>query len=155
MKLSIRLAAALGLFCAIAACNTDVRVSMNESVPPTFNFTRNYSHVTNLDFFLVKEVAPENVEIPYSEQTDEKNKVIWQIWPKASSDSELSHLPPITYGVVPSGFTQRVPSDGKPPELKEGEVYEAGGPPIVMPKGIVRFKIVNGKAIQLPIKDMD
>ena len=113
------------------------------------------SHVTNLDFFLVKELASENVDLPYSEQTDEKNKVVWQIWPKQSSDGDLSHLPSITYGLVPSGFTQRIPTEGKPPGLVEGKIYEAGGPSITMPKGIVRFKIVNAKAIRLPIKDID
>lgn len=148
---SVKLLLSLMICFAIAACDSDIHLSINETVPPTFTFERNHSEVNYLDFFLVQEISPENLTVPYSEQNSEKNHVVWQIWPKGTAEGTLSSLPPITYGKVPSGFTQKMPSEGSPPALVEGKVYEAGGPPIVMSKGIVRFKILNGKAVVVPI----
>lgn len=153
--LMVKLSTVMTFFIVISACSRDVRISMNESVPPTFSFKRNHSDVTNLDFFIVTEIAPENAGLSYSEQKDEKNKVIWQILPVSSADGALSKLPPITYGTIPVGFRQKIPAEGKPPQLQEGKLYEAGGPPVQMVRGIVRFKVVGGRVVRLPIKDID
>jgi hypothetical protein len=135
----------------LVACNSEITLSMNDNVPPTFSFSGDFSHVNYLDFFIVKEVATENLNVPYTEQNPQKNIVIWQIWPKGTSEGTLKELPPITYGVVPDGFTQKVPEKGHPPALIEGKVYEAGGPPVILRKGFIRFTIRDGKAINIPI----
>lgn len=142
----------LPLFCLAMACKSEVTISMNGNVPPAFTFQRGrYAHVNYLDFFSVEEVAPENQKVPYMSQDPDQNRVIWQIWPKTTAEGRLDDLPTIVYGEVPPGFVQKIPEQGVTPALVEGRVYEAGGPPVIMSRGFLRFLIKDGKAVQLPI----
>ena len=77
--------------------------------------------------------------------------VLWWIIPKDASTGRIGNFSPIMYGVVPTNFVQKVPSEGTPPPLVEGKVYEAGGPPVSMAKGYLRFVVRDGKLIQIPI----
>ncbi|HZI61789.1 MAG TPA: hypothetical protein VFD62_13825 [Pyrinomonadaceae bacterium] len=122
---------------------------MSSDIPPSFTFER--GHVNYLDFFFVEEVAPENQNVPYTRQDPDKNVVVWQVWPKSSDDGRIDKLPAITYGKVPAGFVQKIPIDGAPATLVEGKVYEAGGPPVTMSKGFLRFIIKDGKAVRIPV----
>jgi hypothetical protein len=140
------------LFSAIS-CRSDVTISMTTDIPPVFSFER--GHVNYLDFFMVKEIAPENQNLPYMRQDTEKNIVLWQIWPRTSADGRIDNLPTITYAQVPGGFVQKVPDEGAPAALVEGKVYEAGGPPVTMSRGFLRFVIRNGKAVRVPILGQD
>lgn len=127
---------------------------MDGGVPPTFTFSRNGGHVDYLDFFMVEEIAPENARVGRYEQDLKKNVPVWVVWPKGNSEGTLSNLPPITYGKVPDGFTQEIPAGGAaPPALVEGKVYEAGGPEVSMPNGVIRFTIRNGKAVEVPMPE--
>jgi hypothetical protein len=137
------------LFCTGASCNYDVRISLSSDVPPAFTFAK--GHVEYLDFFVVKEIAPENQKLSYMRQDPDKNIVLWQIWPKTSADGRIDSLPTIVYGEVPHGFVQKVPERGLPPALIEGKIYEAGGPPVTMSRGFLRFLIRDGKAVRIPV----
>jgi len=146
----------LPLFCVALACKADIEISMTNSVPPAFTFERARSaHVYYLDFFVVRDIAPANQNRPHLEQDPDKNTVIWQVWPRTTADGTIDSLPPITYGSVPAGFNQTIPKEGTPPPLLEGKVYEAGGPPISMRKGYLRFVIRDGKAVAIPIPGRD
>ncbi len=149
--LFIKLLLTLFVSCALLNCDSGVTVRMNNSVPPSFTFSQNDSHVDYLDFFVVTEIAPENVRVGRHEQNQKKNVTIWVIWPKGNSEGTISNLPPITYGKVPEGFTQEIPAEGAPPPLTEGKVYEAGGPEVSMRNGVIRFTIRDGKAVEVPM----
>jgi hypothetical protein len=57
--------------------------------------------------------------------------------------------PKITYGSKPNGFSQTIPTGGKPPDLVEGKLYAAaidtsrGG-------GAIYFAIRNGELVSAP-----
>jgi hypothetical protein len=149
----IKLLLTLVISCALMSCGSGVTVRMNDSVPPSFTFSQNGSHVDYLDFFVVTEIAPENLRVGRHEQDQKKNVTIWVIWPKGTSEGTISNLPPITYGIVPEGFTQETPAKGAPPALAEGKVYQAGGPEVSMPNGVIRFTIRDGKSVELPMPE--
>jgi hypothetical protein len=139
----------LPLLCIAVSCKSDVTISMTSDVPPAFTFER--GHVNYLDFFVVKEIAPENKNLSYIRQDTDKNIVLWQIWPKGSAEGRIDNLPTIVYGEVAPGFVQKIPEHGPPPALVEGKVYEAGGPPVTMSRGFLRFVVKNGKAVRIPV----
>lgn len=139
------------LICLLVACESEVTISIDGGYPPVFRLERHSAHVNYLDFFIVKEVAPENQNVPYTKQNPDKNIILWQIWPKGTDEGTIRKLPPITYGKLPDGFVQKVPQSGEPPALMEGKIYEAGGPPVIMPRGFIRFIIRDGKSIEVPV----
>jgi len=145
----------LSFICIAASCNSNVTISMNSNIPPAFTFKRGYGHINYLDFFIVKEIALENQNLPYMSQNTDKNTILWQVWPKGTPEGRIDKLPIIIYGEVPVGFIQKVPEYGTPPALVEGKVYEAGGPPVIMSKGFLRFIIRDGKAVQVPIPEIE
>lgn len=134
--------------CLFIACyEEDMTVSVGEHTPPTFRL----SGSGNLAFFSVSEVAKENQHrIPFERDSD-KDTVLWQIWPDGltSEARVVRRLPPITYGVVPPGFIQKVPSEGAPPALIEGRIYDAGGPTSNANGGSVWFTIQKGKVVKV------
>lgn len=138
------------LLAVSTACSGSVSIEMDERVPPTFTFKRNYDEVDYIPMFYVSEVDPENLAIPSSQQTKE-DKIIWQIEPLTGRDGEIKQLSPITYGIIPPRFTQTIPATGPPTKLVEGKTYEAGGPGTMVPKGFLRFTIREGKAIRVPV----
>jgi hypothetical protein len=79
----------------------------------------------------------------------DEQKVIWQIRPKSGTDNSAEGLPQITYGQVPQGFEQLIPSVGTPPALQAGKVYAASGPRVEVPEAFVMFRIEDGKAIRI------
>jgi hypothetical protein len=118
-------------------------ISMNNSNPPVFTFsTGRFSECCDHLIFLTVS------ELPTGNTTEAKD--LWQIFPLSSTDNYGNHLPRITYGQVPAGFEQKIPASGSPPPLEEGKTYEAFGPLIATPHAVVRFRISNGQAIQLP-----
>jgi len=132
------------------ACSGRVTIEMDEKVPPTFTFKRNYDEVDYVPMFYVSEVDPENLATPSSQQTKE-DKIIWRIEPLTGRDGEIKQLTPITYGIIPPRFSQTIPATGAPPKLVQGKTYEAGGPGTMVPKGFLRFTIRDGKAIRVPV----
>jgi hypothetical protein len=125
---------------------------MNDQVPPTFSFTgSHFAEYKRADFFLVSEVAPEDINVPAYSAPHSESKPVWWIWPNNSADGEFERLPAITYGNLPNGWRQTVPESGAPSPLAEGHVYDAGGPQISVPWAVLRFIIRNGKAIRLPL----
>lgn len=77
-----------------------------------------------------------------------KNYHIWQLDP--SRDFKVSGLS-ITYGIVPDGFKQVYPADGKSPEpLIEGKIYTVLAPSVSANFVGVYFMIDNGRAVEVP-----
>jgi hypothetical protein len=72
---------------------------------------------------------------------------VWQLNPTDQNSVKISKLTPITYGKVPLGFSQTVPSDGPPPALLEGRIYLATGYTDSAQTGWVEFRITSGRAV--------
>ena len=132
--------AILSLVLAVAGCK-GLSISVNDTNPPVFTFSAGQfaECCTHLPLFVVYEVADGRDE----------GAVIWDIRPQSGTDNSAQGLPKITYGQLPQGFEQVVPSSGPPPALQEGKVYVASGPRIEVPDAFVRFRIQNGKAIRM------
>jgi hypothetical protein len=79
---------------------------------------------------------------------DEKDYYMWQLAP--SRDFRVSRLS-ITYGIVPNGFKQVFPANGKSPEtLIEGKIYNILAPSASANFKPVLFMIDNGRAVEVP-----
>ena len=119
-------------------CERDMTISVrNDSNPPVFKLYGS----GRLIFFKVSEPLrgqPSPIDHP----------AMWEIRP--TDENLISKLPEITYGVVPPGFTQKVPNSGTPPPLVEGRLYEAGGPAFDANGGSIRFVIKDGRAVVEP-----
>src|SRR5207302_7294178 len=87
------------LLAVSTACSGRVTIDMDDKVPPTFTFKRNYDEVDYIPMFYVAEVDPENLNLPSSQQKRE-DKIIWQVEPLTGRDGEVKHLTTITYGTV-------------------------------------------------------
>ena len=140
MKSRLLIVGILSLVLALAGCKS-LSVSVNDTNPPVFTFSAGQfaECCTHLAFLIVYEV----------DDGGNEKKVLWQIWPKSGTDNSANGLPKITYGQVPQGFEQRVPSVGTPPALQEGKVYAASGPRFEVPEAFVMFRIEGGKAVRI------
>jgi hypothetical protein len=137
------LLATLVLIPLSVGCNS-LRISLNDANPPTFSFSAGSlaECCDHLAFLTV-------TELPSGDSKLSNGKVIWQVWPSSGTNNSAEALPPITYGQVPSGFVQKIPSVGVPPVLEEGKTYMAAGPLIEVPEAYVTFRIENGKTIKV------
>ena len=130
----------LSVVLVVAGCKS-LSVSINDTNPPVFTFSAGpfAECCTHLALFVVYEV----------DAGTDVQKVIWQIRPRSGTDNSANGLPQITYGQVPQGFEQLVPSVGTAPTLQEGKVYAATGPRVEVPEAFVMFRIQDGKAIRI------
>jgi hypothetical protein len=136
-KLAFKLLLSMLLLMLLVGCSEPhVVISFDEKVPPSFKFTG----TGTLPFFVVIDLGDEK-------STEVSDAVLWKITPNSAKAGTVP-LGPITYGVVPDGWTQTVPAQGSPPELVERRVYHAGGPEIEMPEGVVKFKIAGGRVLR-------
>ncbi len=112
-------------------------ISVDEKVPLRFSFTGN----STVPFFVVLEIGDQDKE------GRTKYTTLWKIIPDSTKAATVP-FGPITYGIVPTGWTQAEPH-GSPPPLVEGRFYHAGGPAISMPAGVVVFKIEGGRVVRI------
>jgi hypothetical protein len=77
-----------------------------------------------------------------------KDYSMWQLDP--SRDFKVSKLS-VTYGIVPNGFKQVYPANGKSPEpLIEGKIYTVLAPSASANFKSIYFMIDNGRAVEVP-----
>jgi hypothetical protein len=117
-----------------AGCERDLSVNVEGANPPVFKLGGS----GRLIFFYV-------LEVPADHSLSADSPKLWEIRPTVNN--KISELPSITYGVVPSGFAQTVPSSGTPPALSEKKTYAAGGPAFEANGGSIWFVIENGKPV--------
>ncbi len=118
-------------------CDLHTVISVDEKLPPNFKFTG----TGTLPFFIIMDLGEADKE------SEVKYTTLWKITPDSAKAGTVP-LGPITYGIVPTGWTQTVPAQGSPPPLVEGHVYHAGGPEMEMPDGVVKFRIRSGKVVR-------
>ena len=149
IKLSMFPIAVAGLL----ACHP-LRASLNSTQPPSFQFSSGISECCDsLIFYRVEEVPPENQNVHWLQSKPRENIVLWQIWTEGDNSGRVPSV--ITYGKVPTGFVQKLPVSGDPPPLVEGKVYDAYGPPTIVPETYIRFTIRGGQAVRLPVPGKD
>jgi hypothetical protein len=127
---------------SLAGCERPLKVTLDGKNPPTIRFNGS----GELSWVYIYQVTPEG-KIPLKGKDSE----LWVIVPKPTISASAS--PPITYGVVPTGFVQQVPSSGNPPPLEEGKVYGFGADTRGQPGSAVWFTIRDGKSVQVPKTD--
>ncbi len=117
------------------ACERPMTLNLsNDANPPTLKL----SGSGGLIFLVLFEVVP-------GKSSSADDPVMWKIRPLR--EEVVDGIPDITYGVVPTGFTQTEPASGLPPPLLEGKTYEFGGPTTNAPGGWTRFTIKDGKVV--------
>jgi hypothetical protein len=133
--------------CFVGACEVDTRVSISEPKnPPTFKL----SGSGRLSELIV--VGPfASVEDLDSYKSDVH--AIWKISPLRYDELSVRSVPPITYGVVPQGFTQGKPSSGSPPPLDEGKFYRVTAPSTSAGFRALCFKVERALAIKAPCRE--
>jgi hypothetical protein len=131
-----RIALIAGVFLSfmISGCERDLSIRLEPSNPPVFELNGS----GRLAFFYV-------LEVPSSGKATADSPKLWEIRP--AGNDKISELPSITYGVVPSGFIQTVPTSGMPPVLVEKKTYEAGGAVSDANGGSIWFVIQNDKSV--------
>jgi hypothetical protein len=142
-----RLAIILSTVAALTliACDkpdTAIDVAMDENIPPTFSFSGPWWAID----FEVIELGKIDPTPATQYRTDQKT--IWKITLK--SGMRVKAWPNVTYGVLPKGFSQLIPSDGKPPALVEGKRYAAQALDTSRAGGAIYFVIRNGKLATAP-----
>jgi hypothetical protein len=132
----------------LGACfERDLKVSVDGKIPPTFNL----SGSGNLNFFVVMEVPPQN-QTQKVQRSSDNNIVLWKIAPR-NIENSIRKLSPITYGRLPVGFAQLVPSNGEPTALIEGKIYEVGGTAYNSNGGFIWITVRDGKIFRVPMPD--
>lgn len=116
------------------AFERDTKIEMDGKNPPTFELSGN----GQLWWIEVLDLSPSDVSVYAPE------RVIWKIKPTGKN----THwpLPKITYGIVPSGFTQEIPANGAPPALVEEKPYNVSAPTSNANGDSMIFMLRNGKA---------
>jgi hypothetical protein len=135
-----RAALVIFLVASLTACERSLKVTLDGQNPPTFRFdgSGDVQRVT------ICEITPDGKLPPYGSG-------FWVLVPKGNVNASKS--PPVTYGVVPDGFSQTVPSSGSPPKLEEGKIYAFGAETRKAHGGDVWFTIRNGKSVAVAKTD--
>jgi hypothetical protein len=135
-----------------ATCKSESGLFVVGDGTPIFEIRRSFfDEVKIFPVLAVVQLHPDNEKLPPLREDDEKNKMLWKVVadPAAKDTSSVESIERIEYGIVPKGFIQEVPKDGKPPILAENQTYQAIGPLSLMRNAAVRFKIVSGKVVPL------
>ena len=83
----------------------------------------------------------------------DKHYSLWQLDPDSSRNLNVSILS-ITYGIVPEGWKQVYPADGKPEPLIEGKFYKVSAPSHNANFKHGYFTIKNKKAVTLTDEEL-
>ena len=146
MRRNVALIGLLVTVLMLIACEADMSIKVDGQNPPSFSLSGSGRLIT----FAVMEVPPEN-QTQVIQRSSDENVLLWEIEP-TNADNKIWRLPPITYGKVPPGFSQKFPADGSSPAaLVEGKIYEVGGPAYGANGGLIWFKLQGGKTIRVPI----
>jgi hypothetical protein len=117
-RLAIILSTAIAL--TLIACDkpdTAIDLAMDRNIPPTFSFSGPWWAI---DFEVIE---LRKVEPTANNQYRSDQKTIWKI--SLQTGMRVKDWPQVTYGLIPKGFSQVIPSDGKAPMLVEGKTYAA------------------------------
>jgi hypothetical protein len=138
----------LGSFAAaLVACEIDTRVSISKPrLPPTFHLSGSGKAGR---FIVVGPYAKAEDLDSYTPDVD----VTWELLSQSYGQRDFDEVPPITYGIVPRGFTQQKPASGAPPALEEGKFYKITAPSVNAGFRALCFKIEQASAMNVPCRE--
>ncbi len=136
----------------LTGCEVDTRVIVSKENPPKFTFTGTgklaqfyvagpYT-IDELKLVSEKSIVTQEELAKIKSLGDRR---LWQLDP-GDVFVVVSKLPEITYGKVPSSFTQKYPKDSSPLPLKEGMYYGVSAPSSNANFIVTKFVIQNSKA---------
>jgi hypothetical protein len=142
-RLAIILSIAVAL--TLIACDkpdTAIDLAMDENIPPTFSVSGPWWAID----FEVIELGKVNPTAENQYSSDQKT--IWKV--SLQSGMRVKEWPSVTYGLIPKGFSQTIPSGGKAPPLVEGKRYAAQALDTSSAGGAIYFEIQNGVLTSAP-----
>ena len=124
---------------AVTLCRIDTIPVVSGENPPTIEFNN-----TRAQLYVMGPYTLEELKLEY--KRGNKNYYIWQLDPGSLS---RAFGVSITYGIVPNGFRQVYPANGKSPEpLIEGKIYSVVAPSAdTADVKSALFMIDNGRAV--------
>ena len=136
----------LTLSFAFAACERDTRVAIIDTKnPPTFRLHGNGKLGTII-------VAGPFAKVEDLDSPTVKVGKLWEIQ-RGYGELPIGDVPPITYGVLPNGFAQRIPTTGSPPQLEEGKFYGISAPSVNAGFRVLCFTVNRGTVVQAPCRE--
>ncbi|SRR5258705_1820971 len=129
-----RLALVICLVTCLVGCERSLKVGLDGKNPPTFRFDGS----GDLQRVAICEITPDGKLPPYGSG-------FWVLIPRGDVNASKSST--VTYGLIPEGFYQTVPSSGSPPPLQEGKIYAFGAETRGAHGGDVWFTIRNGQSV--------
>ncbi len=131
---------------SMIACEpeTTIYITMDQKMPPSFSLSGPWWAV---DFEIVELLLRDALR--GSKDGFVETNPIWKI-SATPHGGRVRDWPNVTYGMVPEGFVQRIPTQGKAPSLIEGKLYAAEALDTSGPEGICYFEIRDGKPVTIP-----
>lgn len=117
-------------------CERPVGIQLDNKNPPTFKL----SGSGEVESIVVYELTPEGKTPPLSAPG-------WEIEPLGPLLTRK--WPPVTYGIIPYGFTQIEPVGKTPPSLLEGHKYGVSVKTRSVRSNTIWFTISHGSAVQI------
>src|SRR5215475_82093 len=133
----------LFIITAVYGCEVDTKPIVTGGNPPLIKFegTGALEQLFVMGPFTFEQLKQDKIE------GGDKDYYMWQLDP--SRDFRVSELS-ITYGIVPDGFKQVFPANGKSPEpLIEGKIYNILAPSASANFKPVLFMIDDGRAVEV------
>jgi hypothetical protein len=135
-----------GSLLILAGCELDTRITITDSKnPPTFQLSGN----GRLGSIIV---AGPYDKLEDLESLTVKVGRIWEIQ-RGYGELPINKVPAITYGALPNGFTQRIPTSGSPPALIEGKLYAMSAPSINAGFRILCFSVSGGAVAKVACRE--
>jgi hypothetical protein len=124
------------LVATLANCEGRVDIQLDSKTPPTFKL----SGSGGVESIVVYELTPEG-------KTPSGGAPAWEIEPLGPLLTRK--WPPVTYGIIPYGFTQIDPVGKTPPPLLEGHKYGVSVRTRSVRSNSIWFTISHGAAVQI------
>jgi hypothetical protein len=145
---------------SLTGCEVDTRVKVSQENPPQFTFSGTGSIAQlyvggpfTLDELKLVVGAEGKLlsekEFSKIEQEVGGSRTLWRLDPR-NVHKRLPDIPAITYGIIPEGFRQIYPEEGKPKPLLEGKYYSVSAPSRSANFHVLYFVIQDGKAVEIP-----
>jgi hypothetical protein len=151
------------LFClfflvVLTGCEIDTRIAVSSENPPKFTFSGS-GGIHRL--FISGPYSQEEINLLMNDESLSVEQLkagvpgdrnLWELDP-TNVRTNLSNIPPITYGIVSKEFSQVYPKDNENPSpLQEGKFYIAAAPSYSANSLRTVFRIQDNKAVTISVK---
>jgi hypothetical protein len=135
----------------VVNCGASSGLFVSGGNTPLFRIRRSsFAEVRVFPIFIVMQLHPDNENLAPQQEDLAKNRVLWKIaFDPKSAKTTSEEIETIEYGKIPLGFIQELPAQGLPEDLQENQIYEAVGPLSLMSNAAARFKIIDGKVVNI------